>query len=75
MSKVVCTQEVYNLGSWNVSDQFAGDTELECIDSSDIGMKNIEAIPLFFLIEQICSFSKLVDVVHDSWGIRSLESL
>ena len=74
MSEVVSTQKVDDLGLWNIGDGLAGDTELQSIDSTNIIVKHVEAIPVVLLVDQICVVLEHIDVVHDSWSIGSLQS-
>jgi hypothetical protein len=73
VSKVVSTKKVNNLRlmSWAC---LGSNTEVESTNSASFVMKDINTVPLFFLVDEVSCLSKLVNLVHDGSTVSSFEN-
>lgn len=75
MSEVIGSKENDDLSWRSIGGFLGGDSEFKSIDSSNITMENVETVPLVLLVDKIGAFLELVDIVHHSWSIGSLEGV
>lgn len=74
VTEVVSAEQVDDLGGRKTLGNLRGDTKLKSANTAEIIMKDVETVPLLFLVDQVSTLLELVNVVHDSLGVRSLES-